>query len=87
MESVGFRSGSKIEIFDFAGHTIIADFSPARKSTAPSGADGCLFFGGSSPIFSGGVWLIYRGIEGGSRRDDLNLYETVAASPALYLVC
>ena len=31
--------------------------------------------------------LIYRKIEGDSRRDDLNLYETVAASPALYFEC
>ena len=73
MEPVGLRSGNKIEIFDFAGHTIIADFSPARTSHASAGADGGFFSKGSSPIFSDGVWLIYRGIEGGFWRDSLNL--------------
>ena len=46
MEPVGLRSGSKIEIFDFAGHTIIADFSPVRNSHTPASADGGFFFGG-----------------------------------------
>ena len=80
--------GSKIKIFDFAGRTILSLISllPARAMLLRA-LMGASFSGGSSPIFSGGVWLIYRGIEGGSRRDDLNLYETVAASPALYLVC
>ena len=59
MEPVGLRSGSKIEIFDFAGHTIIADFSPVRNSHTPASADGASLLGGSSPIFSGayGVYL------------------------------
>ena len=51
MEPVELRSGSKIEIFDFAGHTIIADFSPVRNSHTPAGADGASFSGGSSSIF------------------------------------
>ena len=46
MELVGLRSGSKIEIFDFAGHTIIADFSLVRKSHTPASADGGFFFEG-----------------------------------------
>jgi len=77
--------------FDWVGgwgpHYIIADFSPDRTSHAPAGADGSFFSKGSSPIFSGSVWLIYRRIEGGFRRGDLNLYETVTASPVRYLVC
>ena len=51
MEPVGVRSGSKIEIFDFAGYTIIGDFSPVRKCHAPGSTDGDCFFIGRSPIF------------------------------------
>ena len=52
MEPVGLRSGSKIEIFDFAGHIIIADFSPVRKSHAPAGADGGSLFGEVAPFLA-----------------------------------
>ncbi len=44
--------GSKIEIFDFAGHIIIADFSPVRKSHAPAGADGGSLFGEVAPFLA-----------------------------------
>ena len=55
MEPVGVRLGSKIEIFDFAGYTIIADLSLVQKSLAPGSTDGDFFFIGSIPIFSGGI--------------------------------
>ena len=61
MEPVGPRSGSKIEIFDFAGHTIIADFSPVRNSHTPTSADEASFSGESSSIFEGGVWGLFIG--------------------------
>ena len=51
MEPAGLRSGSKIEIFDFTGYTISADFSPVQKSLAPGSTDGDCFFIGRSPIF------------------------------------
>lgn len=75
MEPVGLRSGSKIEIFDFAGHTIIADFSPVRNSHTPASADGASFRGKVAPFSTVRIGLIYRKIEGGgARRDDLNQY-------------
>ena len=52
MESVGFRSGSKIEIFDFAGHTIIADFSPAVRALLPRALMGASFSGGVAPFLA-----------------------------------
>ena len=52
MEPVRLRSGSKIEIFDFAGHTIIADFSPARASHTPADADGASFPGEVAPFLA-----------------------------------
>ena len=61
MEPAGLRLDSKIEIFDFAGYTIIADFSPIRKSHAPGSTDGECFFIGSSPIFSGDVRGLFIG--------------------------
>lgn len=65
MEPVGLRSGSKIEIFDFAGHTIIADFSPVRNSHTPASADGASFRGKVAPFSTVRIGLIYRKIEGG----------------------
>ena len=50
MEPVGLRSGSKIEIFDFAGHTIIADFSPVRNSHTPESLMGASFLGKVDPF-------------------------------------
>ena len=61
MEPVGVRLGSKIEIFDFAGYTISADFSPVRKSLAPGSTDGCFFFIGSNPVFCVGVVSLFIG--------------------------
>ena len=70
MEPVGLRTGSKIEIFDFAGHTILSLISllPARAMLLRA-----LIGGGVSPFSVVRMGLIYRKIEEGSRRGDLNL--------------
>ena len=59
MESVGFRSGSKIENFDFAGHTIIADFSPAVRALLLLALMGLLFRGEVAPFFLAVVYGAY----------------------------